>query len=115
MCPHDILLKLPTFKGLSELPTRWCRVVAGDGPAIACGDLEREALAIEVGVALPVLAPVPGHGLPPCPRPFDGHRVHVSCPTHVRDQDQIEVRVAVDCKPYAPFLCTGYPAKINNI
>lgn len=52
-------LELPTFKCLAELPSRWSNIVAGDGPAIAGGDLEGERLATEVGVALPVLVPVP--------------------------------------------------------
>ena len=39
-------------------------IVGDNRAAIAGGDFEGEALSIKVSVALPVLAPVPGHGLP---------------------------------------------------
>lgn len=55
-------LKLATFKSLSKLPTSRHDIVADDGASVASGDLEGEPLAIEVGVALPILAPVPCHG-----------------------------------------------------
>lgn len=65
--------ELAPFKSLAELPVGGHDVVAGDGLAVAGGDLEGEGLAVEVGIALPVLAPVPGHGLPPGLRALDRH------------------------------------------
>ena len=56
--------ELTALEGLSELPVRRSHVIANDGPTIAGGDLEREALAVEVRVALPILAPVSRHCLP---------------------------------------------------
>lgn len=52
-------LKLTTLKSLAKIPISWCNVVASHSPSITGGDLEREALAIEDRIALPVLAPVP--------------------------------------------------------
>jgi len=52
------LLKLTPLEGLTELPVRWCHVEACDSSTVTCGDLKREALSIEVGVALPILPPV---------------------------------------------------------
>jgi len=49
---------LATNKSLPKLPISRDNVVAGDGAAIASSDFEGERLAVEVGVALPVLAPV---------------------------------------------------------
>lgn len=53
------LAELTTAIGLPKGPTSWSNVVGDHGTAVTCGDLEGEALAIEIGVALPVLAPVP--------------------------------------------------------
>ncbi|RWW00912.1 hypothetical protein GW17_00036090 [Ensete ventricosum] len=50
---------------LPEAPVRWRDVHRGDGEAVAGGDAEREGLAVEVVAALPVLAPVAAHRLPP--------------------------------------------------
>lgn len=51
-------LKLTTFKGLSKFPTSRHDIGADECESIASGDFKGEALAIEVGVALPILAPV---------------------------------------------------------
>ncbi|RRT42883.1 hypothetical protein B296_00044776 [Ensete ventricosum] len=104
-------LKLYSFEGLAELPIGGHDIVAGDGPAVAGGDLEGEALAIEICVALPVLAPVPGHDLPPGPGALDGDRTHVAGARHVGDQDQVEVGVAIDGEPDPSFLRAWHPAK----
>lgn len=57
-------LELASTVGLAKVPVGWSHIVGGDRAAITCCDLEREGLAIEVRVALPVLTPVPGHALP---------------------------------------------------
>lgn len=61
-----MLIELAAAVGLSERPPRRDNVVGDDGEAVAGGYLEGECLAVEARAALPVLAPVPGHGLPPC-------------------------------------------------
>lgn len=50
---------MATTEGLAKGPTRRSDIVGDHRAAITGGDLEGEGLAIEVGVALPVLAPVP--------------------------------------------------------
>ena len=82
--------------------------------AIAGGDLEGEGLAVEVVVALPVLAPVSGHGLPTSPGPFDGHGVDIACAANVGYEDQVEIGVAVDGEPYASTPPAGYPTKSKH-
>ena len=99
---------------MSKLPISWNHVVASDSPSITGGDLEWETLSIEVVIALPVLAPVPWHGLPPCVRPLDGHWLNISCASNVGDQYQVEVRVTIDGKPYSSFLHTGDPVLTNT-
>ena len=42
----------------TEGPTGGRHVVGDEGAAVAGGDDEGEALAVEIGVALPVLAPI---------------------------------------------------------
>lgn len=34
--------------------------------------------------------------------------MNIPCTTHVGDQDQVEVRVAIDCESYSSFLHTGH-------
>jgi len=80
-----ISTELSPGEGLAEGPTGMGDVVRDDAAAVAGGDPEGERLAVEVGVALPVLAPVSRHGLPPSPGPFDGHAMHVPRSTHVGD------------------------------
>ena len=101
---------MATCEGLSKLPIGGDDIVAGDGSSVAAGDLEGEGLAIEVGVALPVLSPVPGHGLPTGLGPFDGHRVNISRTGNVGDEHQVEVGVAIDGEPDPSLLRTGHPA-----
>ena len=105
-----VRLDLASFEGLAEPPACWGGVVADDGAAVAEGDLEGEALAVEVGVALPVLSPVAGHGLPPGAGALDGDGLHVPGAGDVGDQHQVEVGVAVDGEPDTALLHTGYPA-----
>lgn len=62
---HIDLLELATAEGLAKGPIRRGNVVRNHRTAVTGGDREREALSDEVAVALPVLAPIPGHWLPP--------------------------------------------------
>jgi len=102
--------ELGALEGLAELPAGGDGVVAGGGAAVAGGDLERERLPVQVRVALPVLAPVPGHGLPPGPGAPDGDGPHVAGARHVGHQHQVEVGVAVDGEPDAALLVARNPA-----
>ncbi|RWW50549.1 hypothetical protein BHE74_00043166, partial [Ensete ventricosum] len=96
--------KLGAGVGLAEAPVGRRDVRRRNAAAVAGGDLEREGLAVEAAVALPVLSPVAAHRLPPGPRPLDGHRHHVPSTTNVGDQDQVEVGVAIDREPDASLL-----------
>lgn len=87
----EICSELGTLKGLTELPVARNDVVAGDGTAVAGGDLEREALSVQVIVALPVLSPISRHGLPFCIGSFDRHRLDIAGAADVGDQHQVEV------------------------
>lgn len=97
-------------ESLAEGPTSRGGVVGNNSAAVAGGDLKGEALAVEISVALPVLAPVSGHGLPGCPRPLDGDRVYVTRTSHVRHQYKVEERVSVNTEPYPTPSPTGHPA-----
>lgn len=104
-----VCLELSPRVGLPKLPPRRCDIIANQRPAIASGHLEGEALAVEVGVALPILAPILRHCLPPNLRTFDRHGVDVAGATNIGDQDQIEIRMAVNREPNSSLLLTGDP------
>lgn len=59
--PAKNYLELTAFKGLSKLPTSRNDIIVGECGSIAGCDFEGEALAIEVGIALPILPPVSWH------------------------------------------------------
>lgn len=77
------LAELGAGVGLAEGPAGGSGVVGDDAAAVAGDHPEWEALAVEVGVALPVLAPVSGHHLPPGSWSFDVHGVYVAGASHV--------------------------------
>ena len=79
-----------SFEGLPELPPGRHDVVASESPPIACGDLEGEALSIKVCIALPVLAPVLRHRLPPSLGSLDGHSMHIASTRDVGDQTKLK-------------------------
>lgn len=106
---------MASLEGLAELPAGRHDIVAGESPSVAGGDLEGEALAVEVCIALPVLPPVLRHGLPPGLRPLHRHRMHVAGPTDIGDEHQVEVRVAIDGEPYPSLLGTGDPARYHQV
>jgi len=56
---YDSLAKLSSAKGLTEGPASWGNIVGDHATTVTSGDLEGEGLAVEVGVALPILAPIP--------------------------------------------------------
>jgi hypothetical protein len=104
-------VELGPAEGLAEGPAAGGSVGGDHGAAVAGGDAEGEGLAVEERVALPVLAPVAGHGLPPRGAvTLHGHRVHVAGAAHVGDQHQVEVGVAVDGEPDAALLVACDPA-----
>lgn len=61
----SFLAELAAGVGLAEGPALGSNVVGHEAAAVAGDHPEREALAVEIGVALPVLAPVSRHHLPP--------------------------------------------------
>jgi len=102
--------ELCTTVGLAEGPTRRRHVEGRDSAAVTGGDFKGEALAIEVRAALPILPPVPRHGLPASLRPLDGCCMHIACASNIGDQHQVEVRVTVDGESDSPLLPAWYPA-----
>lgn len=103
------LAELSSGEGLAEGPSSGGHVVGHDAAPIARGDLEGKALPIQVVVALPVLAPVPGHGLPPGAGPLHGNGVDVPGAADVGDEDEVEVGVTVDGEPYPFPSPAGHP------
>lgn len=62
MCLNELV----AVEGLAKGPTWGCNIIRDHGASIAGGNLKREALSIEVSVALPVLTPVSCQSLPIC-------------------------------------------------
>ena len=80
-------------------------IQAREDMSISRGDTERQSLAREHGIALPVLTPISGHRDPsPRPAPLHLHRHHVPAPAHVREQHKVEIRVPIDGEAHAAFL-----------
>jgi len=104
---------LQSFKCLAELPICRSDVIGSDGSPIAGGDLERESLPIQIGVALPILSPVAGHCLPTSVGSFDGNRLHIACTSYVGNEYQIEVGVPIDRESNSTFPHAWYSAYIN--
>jgi hypothetical protein len=107
-------LKLTPLKGLTKLPISWCDVVACHSSTVTSGNFKREALTIKVGIALPILTPISWHGLPASFWPFDWHCMGNSCTRDVGDQNQVEVRVAIDCEPYSSLFYTWHSSIITK-
>jgi hypothetical protein len=105
-----LLDELLALERLREHPVPRRDVVRRDRTAPPAGDLERQRLAVEVGVALPVLAPVPAHRDPPGPRALHLHGGHLAVRSHVGDQHLEEVGAAGDREPHAAGPVTAHPA-----
>nr|GFB04492.1 hypothetical protein [Tanacetum cinerariifolium] len=76
-------------------------VIASHDSSITGCYLEREALAVKIRVALPILTPVSRQCLPPSFGSFDRDTMNIPCPAYVGYQNQVEVGVTVDCEPHA--------------
>lgn len=104
------MLKLISFERLSKLPSGWDNIVARNSSTVTGGDPEREGLAVEVRVTLPVLSPVPRHRDPVvAPGALDGHSNHLASSRNIRNQHQVEVGVPIYSEPYPAFLHTRNP------
>jgi len=79
--------------------------------AVAGGDNEGQALAYQVGIGLPVLAPIAAHRNPRSIASSDRHCRHISSAGNVGHQDQIEPWVPVDCEANPSALQAWDPAK----
>lgn len=86
-------------------------VPGSGGAAVAASYAEGERLTHQFGVCLPVLSPVPAQVHPPGFRALHARPHDVPCAAHVRDQNQVEVAVAVDCEPDPAFLFAGHSAE----
>lgn len=77
---------------LAELPVWRCHIQGCKGLPIAGLDSKRQALAIQVFQALPVWAPVPGHGFPVTSfGPFNPYLGDLSSTPHIGYQNQFKV------------------------
>lgn len=74
-------------EGLAEGPAGGGNIVGDYSTTITRCDLKREALPVEIVVALPVLSPVSGHWLPTTPGTLDGHRMYIAGSADVGDED----------------------------
>ena len=99
-----------SFERLAEAPACRHHIVGRHRLAVAGRDGERQALPVQLRVALPVLAPIPAHGHPARPGALDGHRRHVARSPDVGDEHQVEVGVAVDGEADAALLGAGHAA-----
>ena len=96
--------ELVAFEGLSETPVVGRDIVRGEDPAISGGEAERQSLAREHGIALPVLAPIAGHRDPARAAPLHLRGHHVPAPAHVGEQHKVEIRVPIDGEAHAARL-----------
>jgi len=104
-------LKLNSFKCLAELPICRSDVIGSDDSPIASADLEGESLAIQIGVALPILSPVAGHCLPTSVGTFDRNCLHIACASYVGNEHQIEVGVPIDRESNSTFPHAWYSSE----
>lgn len=102
-------LKLSPTEGLAKGPVWRSHIGWDNRAAIACCHLEREGLAIEVCIALPVLAPIARHRLPPSSRPFNGGCHYITSTTNICYEHQVEVWVAINGEPDPTTLPAGNP------
>lgn len=79
------LWELLANESLAKGPASGDNIVGEESASVAGGYLKGEALAVKIWVALPVLAPVPGHGLPIGARAFDGNCVDIPRSPNVGD------------------------------
>ncbi|BAS71336.1 Os01g0249050, partial [Oryza sativa Japonica Group] len=84
-----------------ELPVRRSDVVRRDDAAVVGLHPERQRLAGEVRVALPVLPPVPAHRQPLRPGALHPRRRHGAAAGDVGDEHQLVVVVPGDAEPDA--------------
>jgi hypothetical protein len=98
--------------GTAEEPPSRRDVVSRDFAAIVGPELERQALPVEVGVDLPVGAPVAAHGHPPDAGALDPPQRHHATAADVGDRHQLEVAVAADGDAAAAL--AGHPAVVDG-
>ena len=97
-------------EGLPESPAGRNDVGEDEGLPVAGRDAERERLAIQVSIGLPVCSPVPRHRQPAGFRSLDGHGLDRSAPTDIRYKDKLKVVATVDGEPYTSVLLAWNPA-----
>jgi hypothetical protein len=100
--------------GGAEVPVGGRDVPHRDLAGVVELHLERQALGVEVGVALPVLAPVPAHRHPVRLGPLDRHLRHHAAASHVEHRHQLEVVPPAYGEPDAPALLARYPKNAHT-
>lgn len=101
-------------KCLAKLPVAGSGIVGSNGFPITGGNLKRKALPIEITVALPILAPVPRHWLPASFGTLNRNSLNIPCSTNVSDENQIEIRVAIDGETNSALSLTLHPSVLNR-
>jgi hypothetical protein len=102
-------------ESLTKLPRGRSNVPWGRRTSVRGGDSEREWLADENGVGLPVLSPVPTHPHPICLWSLYANSVNISGAGNVSYQNKIEVSESVYCESYPSYLPTRYPSEETEI
>jgi hypothetical protein len=111
--PSSVELRLGRV-GTAKPPPGRCDIVGRDFAAIVGPEPERQALPVEVGVALPVGAPVATHGHPVRAGALDPCLGHHAAAADVGDRHQLEVAVPVDGEPDAAAALAGHPAVVDR-
>lgn len=96
---------------MAECPVGRRNVLEHTCLTIGGGDLERQGLAVEVGIGLPVSTPVSRHRHPPGLGALDGDRLDRAAASHVADQDQLKVVSAVDGESHSTMFLARNPVK----
>ena len=104
------------LEGLPEAPVGWSNIVRHRCSSIAGDSLEGDGLAVHSAVPseLPHLSPVTLQGEPVSAGALDVQLLHITSPSHIGDENQKEVRVAVDGEPHASRFRARHSAIQSN-
>jgi hypothetical protein len=100
--------------GAPEEPPGRRDVVSRDFAAIVGPEPERQALPVEVGVALPVSAPVVAQGHPPGAGALDPRLRHHAATSDIGNRHQLKVVVTTDGEPDTAAALAGHPAVVDG-
>jgi hypothetical protein len=102
----SVELRLGRVSAAKPPPGR-CDIVGRDFAAIVGPEPEGKALPVEVGVALPVGAPVAAHGHPVRAGALDPRLRHHAAAADIGDRHQLQVAVPIDGESDAAAALAG--------